>query len=206
LLNTIVGSDTSLPVTSMSGSFLSHGNNIVTDARTSTGFTHGVNSDQVSDSNAINPQLGPLANNGGQTDTRALLTGSPAINAGNSCVRIGQTCPMFPANAQFQMIWDQRVNHSRGGFFDTVDVGAFEVSSGSSSGSGGIFGLAQSTFLYNSQMILTNVETGERIYKSIGPFGRQRFNNLPSGVVHVVELRSKRSIAQQAPFVLAFPD
>jgi hypothetical protein len=32
----------------------------------------------------INPQLGPLANNGGTTQTHALLSGSPAINAGDS--------------------------------------------------------------------------------------------------------------------------
>jgi hypothetical protein len=34
---------------------------------------------------AVNPLLGPLANNGGQTDTRALGAGSPAINAGTTC-------------------------------------------------------------------------------------------------------------------------
>lgn len=31
----------------------------------------------------VNPLLGPLANNGGPTDTRALLAGSPAIDAGD---------------------------------------------------------------------------------------------------------------------------
>jgi hypothetical protein len=34
---------------------------------------------------AVNPLLGPLANNGGQTDTQALQAGSPAINAGATC-------------------------------------------------------------------------------------------------------------------------
>ena len=34
---------------------------------------------------AVNPLLGALANNGGQTDTRALAAGSPAINAGATC-------------------------------------------------------------------------------------------------------------------------
>ncbi len=33
----------------------------------------------------VNPRLGPLANNGGPTQTMALLTGSPAINAASSC-------------------------------------------------------------------------------------------------------------------------
>src|SRR5262249_59302820 len=32
---------------------------------------------------ALDPQLGPLANNGGATMTHALLSTSPAINAGN---------------------------------------------------------------------------------------------------------------------------
>lgn len=54
------------------------------------------------------PKLGALANNGGPTDTRALLVGSPAINAG-----VTADCP----------IRDQR------GFARTIgacDIGAFE--------------------------------------------------------------------------------
>jgi predicted outer membrane repeat protein len=35
------------------------------------------------DLNNINPKIGPLQNNGGTTQTMALLTGSPAIDAGN---------------------------------------------------------------------------------------------------------------------------
>jgi hypothetical protein len=35
------------------------------------------------DMNNINPMLGPLQNNGGPTQTQALLPGSPAIDAGN---------------------------------------------------------------------------------------------------------------------------
>lgn len=208
LLNTIVGSDTSFPVISMSGSFLSHGNNIVTDARSSTGFANGVNNDRVSDNNVINPLLGPLADNGGQTETRALMGASPAINAGNSCV-VRSQCPMFPPQMQTFMFWDQRVGHSRGGFLDAIDVGAVEAGSGGSSGSAG-FGIlpsaGTSTFLYNSQAVLINVETGGRTYKSIGPFGRMRFNNLPLNAVHVVEVRTKRSTVQFPPFVIGIPD
>ncbi|HEV7509562.1 MAG TPA: choice-of-anchor Q domain-containing protein [Thermoanaerobaculia bacterium] len=33
----------------------------------------------------VNPLLGPLANNGGPTDTQALLVGSPALDAGGTC-------------------------------------------------------------------------------------------------------------------------
>ncbi len=57
-----------------------------------------------------NPQLFPLGNNGGSTQTLALLPGSPAINAGNNA-----TCPTT----------DQRgVARPQGG---VCDIGAFEA-------------------------------------------------------------------------------
>ncbi len=64
----------------------------------------------------VNPLLGPLANNGGPTQTHALLAGSPAIDKGPNPVA------SFPLND----------NDQRGAGFPrvvagTVDVGAFEV-------------------------------------------------------------------------------
>jgi hypothetical protein len=46
---------------------------------TGTCFVAGTNGDITA-----NPLLGPLQDNGGQTDTEALLSGSPAINAGSN--------------------------------------------------------------------------------------------------------------------------
>jgi hypothetical protein len=40
--------------------------------------------------NFVDPLLGPLADNGGPTQTMALLAGSPAINAGNGCPPLDQ--------------------------------------------------------------------------------------------------------------------
>ncbi len=61
------------------------------------------------------PMLGPLANNGGPTQTRALLIGSPAIGAANTAAA---TAP--PVNAV-----DQRgVFRPQGA---TADIGAFEL-------------------------------------------------------------------------------
>ena len=61
-----------------------------------------------------NPNLGPLADNGGLTQTMALNAGSPAIDAGSNAAAAGLTT-------------DQRgpgfVRISNG----TVDIGAFEV-------------------------------------------------------------------------------
>jgi len=68
-----------------SGEFLSLGNNLIGDVSGSTGFADGVNDDQVGSSAVpIDPLLGPLANNGGPTNSFPLLRGSPAIEAGNN--------------------------------------------------------------------------------------------------------------------------
>jgi hypothetical protein len=66
-----------------SGSFVSDGFNLIGERDGSTGFT--AISDQTGTIAApLDPKLGPLQNNGGPTATRALLTGSPAIDAGIS--------------------------------------------------------------------------------------------------------------------------
>src|SRR5204863_111228 len=58
------------------------------------GFTHGTNGNLVGTAaTPIDPTLGPLANNGGPTLTRALLSGSPAINNGDAT-----DCQTTPVN------------------------------------------------------------------------------------------------------------
>jgi hypothetical protein len=62
--------------------------------------------------------LGPLAHNGGRTRTHALLPGSPAINAGNSCVLAENGC----GDGNSALVLDQRGSNRVG----NVDIGAFE--------------------------------------------------------------------------------
>ncbi|WP_072622562.1 choice-of-anchor Q domain-containing protein [Spirulina major] len=62
----------------------------------------------------VDPQLGPLANNGGPTQTHALLAGSPAIDAGNNGLVPG-----------IRNSGDQR-GFIPGIFNGTVDIGAYE--------------------------------------------------------------------------------
>ncbi len=206
MMNTIVGNDDA-PASGLSGSFLSYGNNLITDSRNSTGFTNGVLDDQVSAKNAINAQLGPLADNGGQTNTRALLAGSPAIDRGNGCVYFSE-CVNVPGPAP-RLFWDQRRNHGRhsGG---TVDIGSFEVGSSSVFGTGFFVssssGPVPPSFYNNSQAILINSETGERLYSSVGPSGVVRFEAVPFNAVYVFDFRSKRSVRMPTPRVLGFPD
>jgi uncharacterized protein (TIGR03437 family) len=68
----------------------------------------------------LNPFLGPLADNGGPTQTHALLVGSPAIDKGSSSGQIrdqrGVTRPLDDAN----------LTNATGG--DGADIGAFERS------------------------------------------------------------------------------
>ncbi len=58
--------------------------NLVGDAGTAGGLVHGVNHNLV----GVDPQLGPLADNGGRSPTHALLTGSPAIDAANNALAL----------------------------------------------------------------------------------------------------------------------
>ncbi len=70
--------------------------------------------DQVS---VPDPGLAGLANNGGPTETHRLLTGSPAINAGN---------PLAPGGiAPACLATDQR-GQARGGVAGICDIGAYE--------------------------------------------------------------------------------
>lgn len=93
----------------------------------SGGLSNGVNNNQV----GVNPLLGPLANNGGPTLTHALLSNSPALDAGDNCVTEVAHCgePTLP-----QLTTDQR----RAGFnrmvdgpdadaSSVVDIGAYET-------------------------------------------------------------------------------
>lgn len=109
LTDTIIDASGSIGST---GTVISHGYNLSSDS--AGGFLNGpgdlINSD---------PMLGPLKNNGGLTKTHALLSGSPAIDAGD---------PNFDANAfDPPLLYDQR---NSPGFLRVVngriDIGAFE--------------------------------------------------------------------------------
>jgi hypothetical protein len=88
------------------------GHNLLGDIGGCTGLAAGVNGDKTGA-----PVLGPLASNGGPTDTLALLAGSPAIAAGNAT-----TCAQPPVG-NIDQRGDTRRAHSRG----TCDIGAYDT-------------------------------------------------------------------------------
>ena len=101
--------------------FTSNGNNLIGNGDGATGFTDGVNNDIVgTTANAIDPLLGTLQDNGGTTPTIALLTGSPAIDAGSNPLNLttDQRGSGFP-----------RTVDGDGDGVAAVDIGAFEADS-----------------------------------------------------------------------------
>ncbi len=99
------------------GSFVSGGNNLANDD--CGGVLTTGNDDQINVA-TINDDLSPLANNGGSVTTRALLVGSPAINA-------GATVGSITADAR-------GVARPQGASYD---IGAFECDSNCTVSSGG---------------------------------------------------------------------
>jgi CSLREA domain-containing protein len=74
----------------------------------SGGLVNGANQNRI----GLDPRLGPLGDNGGPTQTMALLAGSPAFNAGSNA--------LVPAGVMTDQRGVPRV------FNGTVDIGAFE--------------------------------------------------------------------------------
>ncbi len=108
LANTIVAGNSASAGPDLMGNFTSFGSNLVGRSDNSAGITNGVNGDQVgSSAMPLDPQLSALADNGGATQTHALLPTSSAIDAGNDA----------QAGA-----YDQR-GYGRNG---RSDIGAFE--------------------------------------------------------------------------------
>ncbi len=94
------------------GAVTSHGYNLSSD---NGGGVLTATGDQIN----TDPLLGPLQDNGGPTFTHALLTGSPAIDAGD---------PNFNPNSfNPPMVYDQRGTGFNRVVNGRVDIGAFEV-------------------------------------------------------------------------------
>lgn len=131
--NTIIAGNGGKDIT---GAFISRGNNLIgvqciMAFFNCSGFTNGVNGDQVGTQEApLDPRLGPLANNGGPTQTHALLPGSTALDAGNNCVldnscspAVGQSLTTDQRGAGFGRAADSADADTTA----MVDIGAFEA-------------------------------------------------------------------------------
>ena len=105
--NTILNAGTGANILNSGGTVTSHGYNVSSD--NAGGFLTGPG-DQIN----TDPLLGPLQDNGGPTFTHELLSGSPAIDAGDPQF----TPPPF---------YDQRGTPFVRVFNGRIDIGSFEV-------------------------------------------------------------------------------
>jgi hypothetical protein len=106
--NVIIAQNNATSSPDVSGPLASQGHNLIGDGTGGSGFDA---TDLVGTAgNPVDPMLGPLQDNGGPTQTVALLPGSPAVDAGD------------PNNAPD---FDQRGFPRIVG--NTIDIGAFEV-------------------------------------------------------------------------------
>jgi len=100
--------------------------NLIGDSATAGGLTHGTNSNIVGNagSGTIDARLGALANNGGSTETHALLAGSPALDAGSNTVSDGASLTTDQRGTGFLRKRDAATDADT---TQTVDIGAFEA-------------------------------------------------------------------------------
>jgi hypothetical protein len=102
--NTVAGPGTNTSP-DLAGGLGSQGHNLIGSSQGGSGYA-------ATDLLNVDPRLGPLQDNGGSTQTMALLSGSPAIDAGDNT-----DAPM----------WDQRGPGFRRIVNGIIDIGAFEV-------------------------------------------------------------------------------
>lgn len=87
-------------------------NNLITEVANGCGLTHGVNGNII----GVTPSMGPLQNNGGVTETHALLAGSRGIDEGTNT-----GCPATDQRGK-----NRPINGDNSGSA-TCDIGAYEL-------------------------------------------------------------------------------
>lgn len=153
--------------------------------RGAQGLTNGENGNQVgTNENPIDPRLGGLANNGGSTQTHALLPDSPAIDKGNAA-GTDQRGSVRPINFT-------SVPNAAGG--NGADIGAYELQflpTAASVTVGGRVITPNGRGLFNALVVLTN-ENGDARYARTSISGRYQFADVTAGNSVVITIISKR--------------
>jgi hypothetical protein len=137
LANSIVAGNTAATYNDIGGAVnTTSGFNLIGDGTGLVGISDGSDGNMIGTlGSPIDPQLGALGNNGGLTETMALLSGSPAIDAGSNLLAVDGLGNALATD----QIGNARI------FNGTVDIGAVEFQGGPSltvrtSSSSAVFG------------------------------------------------------------------
>ena len=181
--NTIIAGNMGATATpDVFGAISSQGNNLIGVVGTSTGW---VASDLLNQA----AQLAPLANNGGPTQTHALFSNSPAINAGNNCV-VNASCAT--GNPPTALTTDQRGAGFQRLVGAAVDIGAYEAQPTASSVTiGGRVTTAGGKGIRNVRVTLTESDGATRTVLT-GAFGHYRFPEVSAGQTVLLGVSAKR--------------
>ncbi|MBK8496926.1 MAG: hypothetical protein IPL50_19440 [Chitinophagaceae bacterium] len=121
----IAGNNGGATAPDVSGTIVSQGFNLVGRVDGSTGFTQPTDLTGTIAA-PLNPLLGTLANNGGRTQTHALLTGSPAIDKGSAANYPVSTLPILTDQRDSIRPYDYpAIPDAAGG--NGSDIGAYEL-------------------------------------------------------------------------------
>jgi CSLREA domain-containing protein len=143
----------------------------------------------------IDPRLGPLQNNGGPTNTRAVLAGSPAIDRGNNCVQT-DTCATDPSPSTLPepLLTDQRsigfprVNNGR------VEIGAYELQLSPTAANVTVAGqVTDESGAPLSRVIVTLTDMSGNIRQATtNQFGHFSFEDVGSGETYIAQANHKK--------------
>ncbi len=142
------------------------------------------------------PMLGPLQNNGGSTQTHALLPGSPAIDKGSSfgltSDQRGFTRPIDNAS----------ISNATGG--NGADIGAFEMQLAPTAATVSVSGrvtTASGRGILNVRLSLTD-SSGQTRTATTTSFGYYHFDNVQAGETYILSAVGKRYTFSQPVQVL----
>ena len=174
--NSIIANNTADSAPNVAAIFTSLGGNLVNDRAGGEGYVPTDLPD------GTNPSLGALANNGGATQTHALLAGSPAIDNGLGTVALdpdGNALTTDQRGTGFA-----RINGA------SVDIGAYEYSAAGMIVTGRA--MAGGRGAGGAQVVMTNLNTGETRVTITNQFGYFRFADVVEGLMYRFEVNHKR--------------
>jgi hypothetical protein len=187
LRNTIVaGNNGTSSAIDVSGNYDAPAYSLIGKSDGSTGFANGVNGNIVGTiATPIDPLLTPIANNGGATETYALMPGSPAANNGNLLLAVDSNGQ--PLTTDQRGVGFPRVVGNR------ADIGSFEslfIPTAAGFSVGGRVITAEGRAISNARLVMV-ASTGESRTSRSNPFGYYRFADVSAGETYVISVSHK---------------